>query len=129
MLTAVGMTTNDDARHAILALDANEMISKAAVREQRDARAMGHKIVPVGALRIGERRGDELEIFGAVGIRANDELVANVVGVILHARFTPGDEPEACIGRANVQQPFLAGLRAAQREDDESARCAARHGG
>ena len=83
--------------------------------------AVRDQVAPVGAFRRGERRGDDLEIDGAVGIGEDEQLVAAVGERILHAALALCDEARRRVGMGKIDQPLLRGFVVAARDHAEAA--------
>ena len=58
----------------------------------------------------GERRRDDLEILGAVGVGQDDEVAAVMLHSYRHAGVARGDEPGRRARVGAVEQPDLGGL-------------------
>ena len=83
--------------------------------------AMRDQVAPVGALGRGERRGDDLEVDGVVGIGENEQLVAAVGDRILHAVFARRDQARRRVGIGEIDQPLLGGFVVAAGDHAEAA--------
>ncbi len=106
----------------VLALEPHEMAGERHVEEDHDARPVRDELAPVPAFGRGERRRDDLEILGAVGVRQDDEVAAVVLDRIEHARVARGDEAGRGARVLAVEQPDLRGLVIADRQHDEERR-------
>ena len=83
--------------------------------------AMRDQVAPVGALRRGERRGDDLEVDRAVGIGEDEQFVAAIGERILHAFLARRDQPRRRVGIGEIDQPLLGGLVVAAGDHAEPA--------
>ena len=68
---------------------------------------MRDQFAPVGGLRRCQRRGDDLEVDGAVGIGEDEQLVAAIGDRILHADFALGDKARRRVGIGQIDQPLF----------------------
>ena len=75
-----------------------------------DAVAVRDQVAPVGAFRRFQRRGDDLEVDGAVGIGENEQLVAAIGDRILHAFLARRDQTRLRRGIGEIDQPLLRGF-------------------
>ena len=112
---------DDDRGQRIGALQPHHVAGIEFDIEHIDALAIRDQVAPVGALGRGQRRGDDLEVDGAIGIGENEQLVAAVGERILHALFARRDEARRRIGIGQIDQPLLRGLMVAAGDDAEAA--------
>ena len=61
---------------------------------------------PVFAPRVGNRRGHDLEILGAVGIGKHEEDVAALLQIVLQAGLARRDQPGRGRGLAGVEERY-----------------------
>ena len=76
---------DDDARQAVLALEADEIIGKQRKGDDHAARLMAHFIDPEILAGRPQRRADDFEILGAVCVGANVKPVAAMLDLITQA--------------------------------------------
>ena len=88
MFFAARTVADDDARQAVLALQPDQEILERKDREDQPARLVRHEFPPVRRGRGRNRRGDDLEVLGAVGVGKDEENVAAFLEVVLQAGFT-----------------------------------------
>src|SRR5262249_32293710 len=101
---------HDDARQAVLALQANEPVGEHDIRDQIDAGTMRDEIAPVRASGIAERRPHDLEILGAVGIGPQHQRLLSAQGwvmlyAVLDRSFAWRDEGRSRLGVGEIQKP------------------------
>ena len=121
MLFARLEIADDDRRQRVGALQPHHVAGIEFDVEHIDAFPIGNQIAPVGALRRGQRCGDDLEVDGVVGIGENEQLVATVGDRILHAFLTRRDESRRRFGVFDVDQPLFRCLVIAAGDDAEAA--------
>ena len=121
MLVAGREVADDDRGQRVGALQPHQVAGIEFDIEDIDARAMRDQVAPVGALRRGERRGDDLEVDGAVGIGEDEQLVAAVGERILHAFLARRDQARRRFGIGEIDQPLLGGFVVAAGDDAEAA--------
>ena len=78
--------------------------------EHIDAFAVRDQVAPVLPLGGGQRRGDDLEVDGAVGVGEDEEFVAAVGDRILHAFLARRDEARRRFGIGQIDQALLGGF-------------------
>ena len=83
MLLAGRAVAHDNARQAVLALEADEEILEGEKRKDQPAGLVRDEFLPVRARRVGDRRRHDLEVLGAVGIGEDEEDVAAFLQVVL----------------------------------------------
>ena len=92
---------NHDARQAILALEPDEPVFEDYERQDIDAWPVRNEIAPVCPIGRGERRPDNLEIFGAISIGADDQRRAAVkAGWCSTSYWTPDWRAAISVGSA-----------------------------
>ncbi len=107
MLLARCEIADDDGGQRIGALQPHQMPGVEFDIHDVDAGAVWNEIAPVGALRRVKRRGDDLEVDGAIGIGENEELIAAVRDRILHAFLARCDQPRRRLRIGEIDQPLL----------------------
>ena len=112
---------DDDGGQRVGALQPHQMAGIELDIDDVDAGAMRDQVAPVGALRRCQRRGDDLEVDGAVGIGENEQLVAAVGDRILHADLARRDQARRRIGIGKIDQPLLGGFVVAAGDHAEAA--------
>jgi hypothetical protein len=98
------------ARQAILALEPDEPVFENYERQDIDAWPVRNEIAPVCPTGRGERCPNNLEIFGAIGIGADDQRRAAVEGrmvfhFVLDAGLARGNERRLGIGCGKIDEP------------------------
>ena len=112
---------DDDGGQRVGALQPHHVAGIEFDIEHIDALAMRDQVAPVGALGRGERRGDDLEVDGAIGIGENEQLVAAVGERILHAFLARRDQARRRVGIGQIDQPLLGGFVVAAGDHAEAA--------
>src|SRR5262249_51810079 len=110
VLLATRKAPNHDARQAILALEPDEPVFENYERQDIDAWPVRNEIAPVCPTGRGERRPNNLEIFGAIGIGADDQRRAAVEGrmvfhFVLDAGLARGNKRRLGIGYGKIDEP------------------------
>ena len=121
VLFAGGEVADDDRGQRVGALQPDHVAGIELDIEHVDALAIRNQVAPVGALGRGERRGDDLEVDGAVGVGEDEQLIAAVGDRILHAFLARGDEPRRRFGIGEIDQPLLGGFVVAAGDHAEAA--------
>ena len=112
---------DDDRRQRVGALQPHHVAGIEFDIENIDAVAIRDQVAPVRALGRGERRGNDLEVDGAVGIGEDEQLVAAVGERILHAVLARRDQARRRLGIGEIDQPLLGGLVIAAGDHAEAA--------
>src|SRR5262249_15832597 len=118
---------NHDARQAILALEPYEPVFEDYERQDIDAWPVRNEIAPVCPIGRGERRPDNLEIFGAISIGADDQRRAAVKGgmgfhFVLDAGLARGNKRRLGIGCGKSDEARLRWLVIVGRNIAEASR-------
>ena len=95
-----------------------------------NAGTMWNEIAPIVAARRGERHPDDLEIFGAVGVGADNQSRSAVESrmvfdFVLDAGFARGNERQLGLGRSEIDEPDFRGFVIVRRYVAEMSRCVA----
>ena len=119
-----------NARQAVVAFEAYEPVPKDHERQHVNAAAVWNEIAPIRPTGRRERRPGDLEVFGAVGVRADDQRrpaieSGMVFDFVLNAGFARGNERRFRRGRGEVNEPNFRGLVIMRRNVAETARCMA----
>ena len=127
VLLAACEAPDHDARQAILALETYQPVLEHQEHQDIDARPMRNEIAPVGPTGRGERRPDDLEILGTVGIGADDQGRAAVEGgmvldLVLDAGLARGNERRLGRGCGKIDQPRFRRLVIMGRDIAEASR-------
>ena len=117
MLLARRALADHDARQPVLALQPHQEAAEAHDREDQAAGFVRHDLAPVGARRVGGRRGHDLEVLGAVGVGEDEELVAAFLDLVLQAGLARGDDLR--LGRRVVRRQDAVFGRLVIVDDDE----------
>ena len=86
-----------------------------------DALAVRDQVTPIGALRRGQRRRDDLEVDRVIGIGEDEQLIAAVGDRILHADFPRRDKACRRVGIGEIDQPLLGGFVVAAGDHAETS--------
>ena len=81
------------------ALQPHEMAGEEIDAQDVGAGPVRHQFAPLGAIRRGERRGDDLEIDGAAFVGEDEELFAAVGHAVAHALLARRDQPWRRVGQ------------------------------
>ena len=84
-------------------------------REDVDSGPVRHQIAPMVAARRVERRPDDLEVFGAVGIGADEQRRSAIerrmmIDVVLHTGFARRDQRGRGIRGGEIEKVDFGGL-------------------
>ncbi len=101
---------NDDGGQGVGAFQPHQMPSVEFDIHDIDAGAMRDQVAPARAPGRCQRRGDDLEVDGAVGVGENEQFIAAVGDRILHALLARRDKARWRIGIAKIDQPLLRGF-------------------
>ncbi len=101
---------DDDGGQRIGALQPHHVAGIKLDIEDVDAFAIRDQVAPVRPLRRFERRGDDLEVDGAVGIGEDEQFVAAVGDRILHAALAACDQARRRVGIGKIDQALLGGF-------------------
>ena len=112
---------DDDGGQRVGALQPHHMAGIKFDIDDVDAGAMRDQVAPVGALRRGQRRGDDLEVDRAVGIGEDEQFVAAVGDRILHAVLARRDQPRRRLRIGEIDQPLLRSFVVAAGDHAEAA--------
>ena len=110
-----------DRRQRVGALQPHQMAGIEIEIDDVDAGTIGDQVAPVLPLGRSERRGDDLEVDGVVGIGEDEELVAAIGERILHALLARCDETRRRFGVGEIDQPLLGGFVVAAGDHAEAA--------
>src|SRR5262249_55313515 len=110
VLLSARKAPDHDPRQTILALEPYEPVFEDYERQDIDAWPVWNEIAPVSPTRRRERRPDNLEIFGAISIGADDQRRAAFEGgmvfhFVLDAGLTRGNERRLGIGCGKIDEP------------------------
>ena len=87
----------------------------------QDGEPVGHEVGPVGPARVVERRGDDLEVLGAVRVGADVEPVAPVLDVVDQQRLARLHQAQGGRRRVPVEQLVEQQKAEYERRDKEKA--------
>jgi len=86
-----------------------------------DTGAVGYEIAPVLPRGRVQRRGDDLEVDGVVGIGQDEQLIAVIRDGILHAVFALRNKTRLGVRRAQIDQALFGRLMVAARDHAEAS--------
>ena len=121
VLAAALKVADHDGRQRVGALQPHHVTGGEIEIENIDAFAIRDQVAPVGAFGRGQRRGDDLEVDGAVGIGEDEQFVAAVGHRILHAGLARRDQARLCRVIGKIDQPLLRGFVVAAGDHAEPA--------
>ena len=110
VLLAGRAVADDDARQAVLALQPDEESLKPTDARGSAGRARAATSSSSCRDRVGDRRGHDLEVLGAVGIGQDEEDVAAFLKIVLQAGLARRDELRLGSGSSAGEEPVFRGL-------------------
>ena len=127
VLLAARKVLDHDAWQTILSLQSYEPVLKDYKRQQIDPRPIRDEVAPVSSTGRGEWRPDNLEIFGAVGVGADDQRRRAFKGgmvfrIVLNAGLPRGNERRLAIGCEKIDEPLFRGFVIVGRNVAEASR-------
>ena len=99
MFLAIGKAADDDAREAVLPLQAHEIVLVAGVIQNEAPRFVRNEIAPVLAAGIVDGRFHDLVILGAIAVGEDDEAAFVVIRLIIVVRLAGRDKLRALLRR------------------------------
>ena len=121
VLGAVGEVAHHDPRPGVLDLQPDQVAGEEVQVADHHPGPVRHEVGPVGAARIVERRGDDLEVLGAVRVGADEQPVAAMLHPVDQQRRARLHEAQGGVRRPSVEQPDLGGLVVAHGHVEEGA--------
>src|ERR1700730_14672133 len=107
MLGTVAEAANDDPRQAVLALESDEMAGKGDRLENEPPGLVRGDLAPVLRARVGKRSLADTEVFGALRIGGDDQLVAMMFDGVLVTVLTGQHAARGALGLFGVDEVDL----------------------
>ena len=124
MFRPIGERRDDDARQAVLALQAGHEVLEHGDVEDQAAGGVGHEFAPVCRGGSCEKRLADLEVFGALAVGHDDQPVAvgghGVFDAVFVAGLASSDEDRRARGVGRIDEMHLARLVVVDHDLDEA---------
>ncbi len=107
MLLAVAHFANDDAGQPVLTLQPNEVVFQRDHVEDQPAWSMSFDVLPVPDCRITRRGRRDFEVFRAVIIRQNNQLITTMLDRVFVADLAGRHQNRVAMRVIRVQNPHF----------------------
>ena len=122
MFGAVAEAAHDDARQAVFALEARQVLLEGDGFQNEPPGLVRDDFPPVCRLGRRQRRLANAEVLGAAGIGGDDQALAMVLDAVFMAVLARRDQPGSAFRPLSVDQIGFIGLVVMGVDDDELAR-------